>query len=659
MITGPSKGFHRRVARSMLVLIALAAAIMAAALLFWPRKSPANPPPPNAPTNLALTAQSNWSIRLTWTDNSGDESGFKVYRKAAGEANYLQVGTPNANGTSSVTWDDTSSAITANTQYTYYVVAFNDAGDSSPSNQPNVTTALPTVSVAAMQTVAESVGTCTVTISLSRASSQSASVSYATSDGASNPKAIAPGDYTSASGTKTFSAGQTSQTVSITIIDDALDEDDESMRLTISSPSGASLGTATQTITITDNDPLPNLTIAADTQTVSEAAGNAVVTVALSAASGRTVTAQYSTGFGTATGGGVDYTSQNGTLTISAGQTSGTVSIPIVNDTTNEENEDFGFFLGTPTNATIDINGPSPGYDYVDIIIDDNDVPVAPTMSAATAQSATSIAVSWNQVTPCDGYKVYHKKGSDSYSFVTTITGGDTTSYTDTGLLANTQYFYKVSAWDSDGESSQSATPVDATTSLPTVAVSQSGSSTVAESAGSISIDLLLSAASSQQATVNYATADGTATAGSDYTATSGTKTFSAGQTSQTVSIPILNDTANEDDETFTLSISSPSGATVGSHSSRTITIDDNDTPPAPTLISVTATGVSTITVVWSAAAWADDYKIERKFGSNGTFTQVGTTTGNASTTFYDQDLNGGDRYYYRVRGHDEDGDGA
>ena len=65
---------------------------------------------------------------------------------------------------------------------------------------------------------------------------------------------------------------------------------------------------------------------------------------------------------------------------------------------------------------------------------------------------------------------------------------------------------------------------------------------------------------------MNYATANGTATAGSDYTATSGTLTFNPGVTSQTISVPIINDTAVEGNETFTVTLSDPAMQPWGSH---------------------------------------------------------------------------------------------
>src|SRR5947208_2059678 len=63
--------------------------------------------------------------------------------------------------------------------------------------------------------------------------------------------------------------------------------------------------------------------------------------------------------------------------------------------------------------------------------------------------------------------------------------------------------------------------------------------------------------------TVNYATADGTATAPSDYTATNGTLTFNSGDTTKTITVKVSGDTTDEPDETFFVNLSAPSGATI------------------------------------------------------------------------------------------------
>ncbi len=77
--------------------------------------------------------------------------------------------------------------------------------------------------------------------------------------------------------------------------------------------------------------------------------------------------------------------------------------------------------------------------------------------------------------------------------------------------------------------------------------------------------------------TVNYSTADGTAIAGSDYAATSGTLSFAAGELSKTVMVPILDDAAVENTETFTVMLSGPADALVASPSVASVTITEND----------------------------------------------------------------------------------
>src|SRR5262249_43519767 len=88
-----------------------------------------------------------------------------------------------------------------------------------------------------------------------------------------------------------------------------------------------------------------------------------------------------------------------------------------------------------------------------------------------------------------------------------------------------------------------------------------------------------LNAAQTTPVTVNYATADGTALAGSDYTAAAGTLTFNPGGTSQTATVLVTGDTLYEPGETFPLSLSTPVGATL-SRGTATATIGNDDAAP-------------------------------------------------------------------------------
>jgi hypothetical protein len=90
--------------------------------------------PPAAPTSLGATAVSSSQIDLAWTDNAGDEDGFRVERSTDG-SNFSQIATTAANVTS---YADTGLA--ASTTYYYRVLAFNSSGDSAYSNTDQATT---------------------------------------------------------------------------------------------------------------------------------------------------------------------------------------------------------------------------------------------------------------------------------------------------------------------------------------------------------------------------------------------------------------------------------------------------------------------------------------------------------------------------------------
>lgn len=113
-------------------------------------------------------------------------------------------------------------------------------------------------------------------------------------------------------------------------------------------------------------------------------------------------------------------------------------------------------------------------------------------------------------------------------------------------------------------------------TSALTVQFSSSSFS-VGEAASAVTITATLSAASTGTVTVNYATSSGTALAGTDYVAATGTLTFTAGSTTAAFTVPILDDALGEPDETIALTLSNPVNATLGSPNPATLTILDDD----------------------------------------------------------------------------------
>jgi hypothetical protein len=118
-----------------------------------------------------------------------------------------------------------------------------------------------------------------------------------------------------------------------------------------------------------------------------------------------------------------------------------------------------------------------------------------------------------------------------------------------------------------------------------------SGSSyTVGEGDGSATITVVRTVGSTGTVGVSYSVTSGTATAGSDFTAVSGTVSFGNGEVSKVFTVPITDDAADEPDEAANITLSSPTGgALLGSPSSATLTIVDNDEPPQPQTIRVTS----------------------------------------------------------------------
>ena len=235
---------------------------------------------------------------------------------------------------------------------------------------------------------AESTSSKALTVDLSAASAQNVTVDYAVTGTATGSGT----DYTLANGTLTISAGATSGTITIaSIVDDALDEVNETVIVTLSNPSNATLGSdSVHTYTITDNDNTPVVDFNATSSNGAESTSSKALTVDLSAASGQDVTVDYAV-TGTATGSGTDYTLANGTLTISAGATSGTITIAsIVDDSITEGNETVIVTLSSPSNATL---GSDDAHTYT--ITDNDSVPVVDfnTTSSSGAESTSSTAL--------------------------------------------------------------------------------------------------------------------------------------------------------------------------------------------------------------------------------------------------------------------------
>ncbi|HUU51707.1 MAG TPA: Calx-beta domain-containing protein, partial [Candidatus Heimdallarchaeota archaeon] len=189
-------------------------------------------------------------------------------------------------------------------------------------------------------------------IFLSAVSNLDVSVNYAVSGG----DALGGGvDYTLSSGSATiFSGNTTSNDISIAVVEDFIDEFDETIVVDLSVPVNADLGVTDQhTYTINDNDAPPTVGFSLTESSENEGVGTANLLVMLSELSGLDVEVDYSVSGGTATGGGVDYTLTPNTLTIPAGSLSANIPVAINDDVLPEAAETVIVALSDPLYATL------------------------------------------------------------------------------------------------------------------------------------------------------------------------------------------------------------------------------------------------------------------------------------------------------------------
>ncbi|TXD45195.1 autotransporter domain-containing protein [Xanthomonas campestris] len=147
--------------------------------------------------------------------------------------------------------------------------------------------------------------------------------------------------------------------------------------------------------------------------------------------------------------------------------------------------------------------------------------------------------------------------GSSSATF-TVLVNGDTLSEPNKTFFVNVSNVSGAGVSDAQGQGTIVNDDALPSLSIDDVSVNEGNSGTT-----TATFTVTLSAASGQTVSVNYASADGTATAGSDYVARSGTLTFAPGTTAQGVAITVNGDTALEPNETFSVGLSGASNASI------------------------------------------------------------------------------------------------
>ncbi|MCG8698373.1 MAG: gliding motility-associated C-terminal domain-containing protein, partial [Bacteroidales bacterium] len=521
----------------------------------------------------------------------------------------------------------------------------------------------PTVTLSAVPaTISENSGTAALTATLSGLSTQEVTVTIVYS-GSANP--LQP-DFSIDTANIVIRPGNLSNHITITGIDDAVYEGDESIIANIETVTNATeLGDQSATITIVDNETEPTVSLVRDNGTIAENGGTSTITATLSNLSTNdvVVTLEYT---GTAEASGTDYTGAT-TITVSAGSLTGTTVITGVDDAIYEGNETI---VADIINVS---NGSEDGTQQINInITDDETVPtlslasnivnLAEDGSAATLTFTLSNATS-QEVNAILSYSGTAIEGAIDYTADPTIIippGDLTTTLAVTSIDDNIYEGNETIIIDiesvlnatEDGVQRETITIIDAE-SEPVVSLLPDPA-TIAEDGGVSTINAILNNATTTDVLVTIAYS-GTATGGGvDYNAASTTITVSAGDTSGSTTITSIDDAIFESNETVIVDITNVTNATENGTQQEIITITDAESSPGVTMTASTSTilengGTTTITATLSGIAASD---VEITFANNGTTTSAdytiipstlvisaGNLTGSVTITAVDDDI--------------------
>ncbi|MFQ5454664.1 MAG: fibronectin type III domain-containing protein [Nitrospirota bacterium] len=537
--------------------------------------------PPAAPSGLSSTAVSNNLIDLAWTDNSGNESGFKIERKQGISGTYTQIALTAADVT---TFSDTG--LNEDTDYYYRIRATNQAGDSGYSNELSALTLL-------------------------------------------NPPASLTG-----------SAPSDSQ-ISLSWVDNSLKETGYKVERKI--------GIGGTYAEIAD--------IPADSSSYNDTSLTEFTTY------------YYRTKAYNATPNSSSYTETSittllkfPTVLTAVSQSESQIDLTWIDNSANESNYQVerkegvsGLYaaiatlpLGTVSYSDTGLTDGTRYYYRVRAVNgavvslysnEDSAVTVlsAPGSLSSSPVSPSQITLTWADNSSSEqGFKIERKTGiSGTYSQVATVSA-NTITYTDTGLIDGTTYYYKIRAANSEGDSLYSNE-----TSAITPLGPPTGASASAISGSQIDITWVDNSATESGYRIERKIG-----AGGQYTEIG------------TVGADIISysDTGLTDGLVYYYQVRAYSAAAgYSAYSNEASAI----TPIAPpTSLNATVISTSQIDLTWiDNSASEDGFKIERKQGVSGTYIQLPSVILADATAYSDTGLTDGTNYYYRIRATNSNGD--
>ena len=573
---------------------------------------------PGAPTGLEATASGQTQINLSWNgpanDGGSPVTGYRIEVSPNGSSNWSDHVADT--GSADTTYSHTG--LPASTTRHYRVSAINSVGTGPASNVASATTGQVTVTFGASSyTATEGGAAATVAVDLSEAPPATVTIPLTTAvlGGATTA------DYSGVPASVTFTTAQTRRTFTVTATDDTDDDDDESVRIGFGTlPNGFEQGSRpTATVELVDNDTtLPIVTIRPASTTEGE---DIVFTVGIS----RPIPGFRLLFFGTGTRSippgsraaikGEDYRAPHPSVSaiqIGYGRTSAEIRLSTIDDDLVEGTEVFGIalyqdddtYLGTPHTVVGTIrDDENNGQPYRDTVRGD-------TSTSATISAGGSVTGRIEEVDDADWYRtsltrdhcyrvraeggnddsgltlhlpalygVYRSNGSYVPGTYNNSDGQGSAAVINVKLDTTATYYISVGLHRFEGAGTYRLSLSDLGTSVTDCGAAKSGSLdpppalqlSVADAGrrewpdpqAYLIFDVTLDRRADREVRVNYATEDGTAVAGLDYRATSGTLVFSEGESSKRIWVPIEFDDDDEVTETMTLRLSNAIGAQI------------------------------------------------------------------------------------------------
>jgi hypothetical protein len=481
------------------------------------------------------------------------------------------------------------------------------------------------------------------TVTLTPPSDKVVHVDFATDD----RSAVAGDDYESTSGSFDdtpppltndtalyFQPGEVSHDVFVDVLGDNTPEPAERFAFDRSNPSNATLGhgEAFGVINNDDGGTFPTVKVAnANPATVSESTANASFTFTANwpattpPTPGQPIEVFYTTADGPENSNcgiaraGSDYTATSGSFTLNWGLTntaSQTVTVPINNDALHEGTECFQMQISDASNAAVtdavgeatitdDDAAPKVSVDATTTVVEGTGTTATVAHIGVTLDKASGDPVTVNYSTPQPNGAPDPKAqpGADKDYGNTqgnvVFAPGEKTKTFDVNIVADSMdepdenFDVAITSTDATVDKGAGVVTITDDDDPPVVSIASNKATEGDTGTANATLEVSLSAPSGKQVTVTATTADGTAKQPGDYTSTTKTLTFDpGGPTDQGFQVPVVGDTIDEADETFTATLSAPTNATIAAspNNTGTLTINDDDGGPSFGIDDVTVT---------------------------------------------------------------------